>query len=64
LRSDTPVRFDDIQRLEAQVPGTYRITPDSRLIRQAALGEHFANGIAHAECMLAELEACPETSVN
>ncbi len=60
LRSDTPIKFDDIQRLLARAPGTYRITPDSRLIRQAAPGEHFANGVAHADCMLAELESCWE----
>jgi len=63
LRSDTPIRIDHVQQLAARVPGTYRVTPDSRLIRKAALDEGFANGIAHAECMLAELQSCSEVSV-
>ena len=66
LRSDTPIRFEQVQRLQARVLGKYRVTPDSRLIRQAALEENFPHGIAHAEQMLAELESCadPSASVN
>jgi hypothetical protein len=44
--------------LESVAPGSYRATPDARLVRRAREDEQFTDGIAHAECMLAELRAC------
>ncbi len=58
LRSDTPINLTCIEQLETRSPGTYRVTPDSRLVRKAQPSESFASGIEHAEFMLAELEAC------
>jgi len=58
LRSDTPIHFDHVQLVQAQSNGSYRITPDSRLIRKAGPDESFPSGLAHAECMMAELESC------
>ena len=60
LRSDTPIKIGCVEQLQTRTPGTYRVTPDSRLIRQASSDEYFANGIAHAEFMLTELESCSE----
>ena len=63
LRSDTPINISCIERLESRVQGTYRVTPDSRLVRKARPSECFANGIVHAEFMLAELEECARMAV-
>jgi len=58
LRSDTPISLECMSELERVAPASYRITPDSRLLRRAREGEHFTDGIAHAERVLAELRAC------
>jgi len=64
LRSDTPINLSCIEQLEVRSPGTYRVTPDSQLLRKAQSNECFANGIAHAEFMLAELEQCTRVVVD
>jgi transcription-repair coupling factor (superfamily II helicase) len=64
LRSDTPLRLDHIEVVQAQSKGQYRITPDSRLIRKADPSEQFPDGLAHAERALAELEACSASVAN
>lgn len=64
LRSDTPINVSCIEQLESTAPGTYRVTPDSRLVRKARSNESFASGIAHAEFMLAELEQCSQIVVS
>jgi transcription-repair coupling factor (superfamily II helicase) len=58
MRDDTPLDPAKIGELVARRNGPYRLSPDGRLSRRATEGERFADGIAHAERMLAELAAC------
>lgn len=72
LRDDTPLDPAKIGALVAQKKGVYRISPDGRLTRRAdgaapaakpgraapAAPAPFADGIAHCDAMLAELESC------
>jgi len=64
LRADTPIQLECVEQLLVHAPGAYRVTPDSRLVRQARPTECFADGIAHAEFMIAELEACSGIGTN
>jgi transcription-repair coupling factor (superfamily II helicase) len=58
LREDTPLDSVRIARWIAQQGSSYRLSPDGRVIRTARPGERFANGLAHVDKMLEELEAC------
>jgi hypothetical protein len=57
LRGDTPIDAARLGELIAGGEKRYRLTPDGRLIRRAAAGELFRDGLAHAAQLVEELGA-------